>query len=241
MDIVKAPNPKETGKAARPGPGKPPRPPAGGRRPARRRLRRALGRLLSLLSVLMIVGAAGVALYPYYTNVRAGQHQKTLKVQFETQSAEVRQAYQTRTVKEGSPLTRIIIRRTGVDAVVVEGTSDQALAAGAGHYPDTPLPGEPGNVGIAGHRTMNGKPFNRNDELRTGDEIVLVTPFARHTYEVVPGFGGHANPWVTHPSDWSVVAQTDEPVLTLTTCHPKGSARERLIVRAKLVRSEPLA
>jgi sortase (surface protein transpeptidase) len=56
---------------------------------------------------------------------------------------------------------------------------------------------------------------------------------------MVPPFDGHENPWVIQPDDWSVIADTPEPTLTLTTCHPKGSARQRLIARLKLVESPP--
>jgi sortase A len=103
--------------------------------------------------------------------------------------------------------------------------------AGAGHYPNTPLPGQDGNVAIAGHRTTYGKPFNRVDELNVGDRIWLITPVGEYEYEV------SKDPWVTGPRDWSVIEPTSAPSLTLTTCHPKGSAAERLIVRAELVDS----
>lgn len=217
------------------------KPPRTSTKPPRmsRKARRAIATVLSLVSVGMVLGAAGLGVYPFYTDLRANRQQKTLKVELHT--AETKAAYESRRVEVGSALTRIIIPKTGTDAVVVEGTNGKALAAGAGHYPETPLPGEPGNVGIAGHRTMNGRPFADNDRIRPGDQIILITPFAKHTYVVVPPFGGHDNPWVTTPNDWSVVEVTEEPMLTLTTCHPKGSARERLVVRAKLVSSEPLS
>lgn len=137
--------------------------------------------------------------------------------------------------KEGDPLTRFEIPKFGLNTIVVQGTSPSALRAGAGHYRVTALPGQKGNVGIAGHRTTFGRPFNRLEQLVVGDKIILTTPNARYTYTV------SKPPWITHPMDWSVLAKTKEPVLTLTTCHPKGSARERLIVRAKLVKSEPLS
>ena len=137
--------------------------------------------------------------------------------------------------RDGEPLTRIEIPKIGVDSIVVEGTSPSALKAGAGHYPQTPLPGEAGNVAIAGHRTTYGRPFNRIDGLRPGDPIILTTPVGRYTYEVV------RDPWITDPYDWSVIEQAPEPLLTLTTCHPKGGARERLVVRAKLMRTEPVS
>ncbi len=135
---------------------------------------------------------------------------------------------------EGDPLTRFQIPKLGVDTIVVEGTSYSALRAGAGHYRITPLPGMKGNVGIAGHRTTYGRPFNRVDQLRVGDKIILTAPVGRYTYVVSRA------PWITHPYDWSVLEKSKDPLLTLTTCHPKGSARQRLIVRAKLVKSEPV-
>ena len=68
--------------------------------------------------------------------------------------------------------------------MVVEGTGASALRAGAGHYPNTPLPGEEGNVAIAGHRTTYGKPFANLDRLKPGDEIILETPVGKYTYKV---------------------------------------------------------
>jgi LPXTG-site transpeptidase (sortase) family protein len=137
-------------------------------------------------------------------------------------------------LKEGDPLTRIEIPAIGVDTIVVQGTSPSALRAGAGHYPNTPLPGQRGNVAIAGHRTTYGRPFNKIDLLKVGDQIVLTTPIGRYTYSVA------RPPWVTTPFDWSVIGKSNEPILTLTACHPKGSARQRLIIRAKLIKTEPV-
>jgi sortase A len=211
-------------------------------RGGRRLSRRAVGAALLLLSVAMLVAAGWLGAYPFYTNVRAGRHQDQLAQQFDQIAANTtKEEYQAGKVEEGAPLTRLQIPKLNVNTVVVEGTNATALAAGAGHYRDTPLPGAPGNVAIAGHRTMNGHPFNRLDELQPGDRVILVTPFAKHTYQLVAKFDGHANPWVTGPNDWQVVAATQEATLTLTTCHPKGSARERLIARAKLVNTEDIA
>lgn len=146
---------------------------------------------------------------------------------------------------EGDPLTRIEIPDIGVNTIVVEGTSPSALKAGAGHYRSTPLPGQPGNVAIAGHRTTYGRPFNKIDGLDPGDRIVLTTPVGRYTYQVVrpPKGANTVGPaaWTTHPFDWSVAGKLKGNFVTLTTCHPKGSARQRLIIRAKLIRSEAVA
>ncbi len=137
-------------------------------------------------------------------------------------------------VKEGEALTRIQIPKIGVDTIVVQGTSPSALRAGAGHYPKTPLPGEKGNMAIAGHRTTFGRPFNKNEQLAVGDKIILTTPVGQYTYAV------SRPPFITHPFDWSTVAPLEGRWLTLTTCHPKGSARQRLIVRAELVKTAPV-
>jgi sortase A len=206
---------------------------------------RPLGRrVLSLLSaVLFLLGAAMFA-WPFFTDVYAEQMiQRPLEQEFS--QPEFRETYVTRTVQAGDPLTRIIIPSIDVDAIVVHGTSAQALRAGAGHYPNTPLPGEPGNMAIAGHRTTYGKPFNELDEVGVGAEIILETPLATHRYRVVrhPSHVPEPCPngacWITNPQDWGVVGPLDGHMLTLTTCHPKGSARERLIVRAELEETIP--
>ncbi len=80
--------------------------------------------------------------------------------------------------------------------------------------------------------------------MKPGDVVYLITPFDKYTYAVVPPFDGHSNPWVVAPDDLSVVAQTGVlgtgHWLTLTTCNPKGSAAQRLILRLTLVRTQPL-
>lgn len=208
------------------------------------RLRPAGRRALSALSVLLFLVGAGMFAYPFVTDIYAQQVlQKPLEDQLA--SDEIRDAYAAGTLKAGDPLTRIVMPRIGVSAVVVNGTSPSALRAGAGHYPNTPLPGELGNVGIAGHRTTYGKPFNRVDELMVGDLVHLETPLAVHTYKVVPPPAGVPTPcggghgcWITVPGDWGVVAPMEGRFLTLTSCHPKGSARQRIIVRAELVETQ---
>ena len=208
------------------------------------KVRPAGRRALSTLAVVLCLGGAGMFAYPLVTDIYATEVlQQELSDTYD--SEEFEQRYITRTVKTGDPLTRIVIPRLGVNAVVVEGTSPAALRAGAGHYPNTPLPGEQGNVAIAGHRTTYGKPFNRLDELPPGEIVRLETPLATYTYRVIPHpqtvTSGCANGacWVTTPTDWSVVAPTEGAMLTMTTCHPKGSAAQRLILRAQLVKTGP--
>ena len=197
-------------------------------------------RALAALAVVLFVAGAGLVLSPLLTDVYARQLvQRPLADQFATPAFAER--FRQRQIETGDPLTRIMIPAIAIETVVVEGTSPAALRAGAGHYPTTPLPGERGNVAIAGHRTTYGRPFNRLDEVPVGAEVVLETPIARHTYRVVaaPPEAGRPCPngacWITSPTDWGVVGTTPTSMLTLTTCHPKGSAAERLILRAELV------
>ena len=204
--------------------------------------RRRFGRaIVSSLTVLLFLVGSGLFAYPFFTDLYTDQVlQGRLSDRFASLQVDSVEEWGATAREAGSPLTRIVIPAIDVSTVVVSGTSPAALRAGAGHYPNTPLPGEVGNVGIAGHRTTYGRPFNRVDELQAGDEIWLLTPVGDHRYvvsEADPDIG--ENPWVTGPDDWGVVADTDDAVLTLTTCHPKGSAAQRMIVRAELDESLP--
>lgn len=187
-------------------------------------------RALITLALVLGVGGASLVAYPFATDLWAARIQHGLESEFTAARADL---YRTGAIETGDPLTRIEIPRLDVDTIVVEGTTQSALRAGAGHYPRTPLPGEVGNVAIAGHRTTYGRPFNKMDELVPGDRVILTTPLGRHVYEVT------TRPWVVDPTDWSPI--DDYPrkgrFLTLTSCHPEGSASYRIIVRAKLVES----
>ena len=144
---------------------------------------------------------------------------------------------------EGEPIGIIGIPRIGVEHVVVEGVSKADLKKGPGHYPGTPLPGQAGNAGIAGHRTTYGAPFNRIDELVPGDEINVVTAQGLFTYEVIaaPGQPADGQAWyAVSPKDVEVLSAKGDNRITLTACHPKYSARERIIVHGVL-RSAPAA
>lgn len=132
------------------------------------------------------------------------------------------------TPASGQPLGIIQIPRIGVDKVFVQGVGTADLREGPGHYPGTPLPGERGNAAIAGHRTTYGAPFYNLNELSHGDRILITTPQGAFRYDVDRTF-------VVDPSDTSVLAPTATPELTLTTCTPRFSASQRLILRATLL------
>lgn len=187
---------------------------------------------LSVLSVALLAGAVGLLGYPLYTNFYQGRVQDRLTD--EIASPELQEKYRQRQIGVGESLTRIQIPKLKVDTIVVEGTTASALRAGAGHYPDTPLPCEDGNVAIAGHRTTYGKPFANVDQLQEGDIIILTTPVGTCTYAV------SKQPFVVEPRNLDVIANTPTTrELTLTTCHPKHSAAKRLIVKAIYVSGEP--
>lgn len=119
--------------------------------------------------------------------------------------------------------------------VVVEGTSVADLKAGPGHIPGTALPGEVGNVVLSGHRTTYGAPFARFGELQPGDRVVLETRDRWLTYTVSGAqVVAPTAIEVTYPVPGDADAVPTEQLLTLTTCHPKYSARQRLVVRAAL-------
>jgi sortase A len=192
------------------------------------RTKRWLRLVLSGLSVVLLLGGLGLVGFPFATNMWQGRIQQRLENQIA--SPELQQAYKERKVATGDSLTRIKIPAIGLDTVVVEGVTPSALRAGAGHYPQTPLPCETGNVSIAGHRTTYGRPFGNVDQLKPGDTIELTTPIGGCVYQVAK------DPYAVAPTDLSVIDPTGERSLTLTTCHPKGSAAQRLIIRATWVK-----
>ena len=132
---------------------------------------------------------------------------------------------------DGDPLGRIRIARIGVDEIFVQGTGTADLRRGPGHYPDTPLPGQRGTVAIAGHRTTYGAPFHDVDDLRRGDAIVLSMPYGRFTYRV-------QRTRIVEPTATEVTDPVGYDRLVLSACHPLYSAAQRIIVFARLEKSE---
>jgi sortase A len=128
----------------------------------------------------------------------------------------------------GSPVGVITIPKLGLASMaIVEGTGEHQLQEGPGHYEGTPLPGEAGNVAIAGHRTTYAAPFYSLDALQAGDLIYIQTQQGVFTYQVTGSS-------VVSPDDTQVLATTPVPTLTLTTCNPRYSASSRLVVTAIL-------
>jgi sortase A len=159
-----------------------------------------------------------------------------------------------RSIPLGDGFALIYIPAFGTDYVytIVEGTDPAELDRGPGHYPDSALPGQVGNFAIAGHRVGKGSPFLNLDKLRTGAPIVVRTKSYWYTYRVlgdkrtddpkIPGPLGIPGMQIVAPTDVGVIgpvpgqagAEPTRRLLTLTTCHPKFSARQRLVVHAQL-------
>jgi LPXTG-site transpeptidase (sortase) family protein len=137
-------------------------------------------------------------------------------------------------IKPGEAIGQLVIPRISVNKAVVEGTTVEALKKGPGHYKSTPFPGEAGNAALACHRTTFGAPCFRLDELQAGDPIFVArrdkTGQAQWFKYTV------TEKKIVKPTQNDVLLpRKDRNTLTLTTCHPKYSAKQRLIVTADLV------
>ncbi|MGD0500516.1 MAG: class D sortase [Bryobacteraceae bacterium] len=129
---------------------------------------------------------------------------------------------------------RIEIPRLLLSAVVVEGIDKTTLRRAVGHIPGTALPGQPGNVGLAGHRDTFFRPLK---DLKIKDEVQVSTLNGNFKYEV-------ESLRVVDPDDVGVLAPSGENVLTMVTCYPfyyVGPAPKRFIVRARQVSPQALA
>jgi sortase A len=136
--------------------------------------------------------------------------------------------------KNGDPVGRIRIPRIGASFVVVKGTSTSDLEGGPGIYSETVFPGMAGTTAIAGHRTTYLAPFRHVDLLRAGSRILLNMPYAHFTYTVI-------SKKVVAPTDVrAAVGNVGYTRLVLSACTPLFSAAKRLLVYARLVRTQPV-
>jgi sortase A len=157
--------------------------------------------------------------------VAHGMLERTRAVTGPRPSAEASTSPHSVIVPAGSPVAELSIPRLRVSAVILEGSDDGTLRRGPGHIERTARPGEPGNVGIAGHRDTF---FRRLRHAQVGDEVLLDTPEGRRRYQV-------SSVRIVSPRDVSVLDPTAEPTLTLVTCYPfsfVGKAPLRFVVRA---------
>jgi sortase A len=138
----------------------------------------------------------------------------------------------------GEPFARLKIPKLEAEHVVVEGAGREELRKGPGRIASTKLPGERGTFAIAGHRTTYGGPFYHLDRLTKGDELIVETRYATFTYTV-------SRTRIVAPTEVSVlrdVAGQDgkpKPQIVLSTCNPRFSAKQRLIVFGDLTSATP--
>ena len=147
--------------------------------------------------------------------------------------------------RPGKPVFNLVIPAIKLDQIVVEGVGVEELRKGPGHYPECrsgftkPLctewqevwPGQRGRVIVSGHRTTYGAPFWDLDKLRKGDEIITKTEWGRFTYVVT-------DKDVVKPDSLAIAVPSERPEIVLTTCNPKFSAAQRLVVFAQLASSK---
>ncbi|MEX2552060.1 MAG: class E sortase [Actinomycetota bacterium] len=198
-----------------------PEKPEAGPQPAGARALLAIGRVFVGVGTFVLLFVAYQLLG---TNLVTNNEQKALAAELQTQ-------WMSNVVEDtpdlGDGVGLIKIPKIGVDRVVVEGVGVSDLKKGPGHYPGTAMPGQIGNTVISGHRTTYGAPFNRLDELEIGDEILVYDRTGPFKYVVTENK-------VVKPSAVEVLDPSSDARLTLTTCHPKFSAKERLIIVAQL-------
>ncbi len=161
------------------------------------------------------------------------------------------------TVSAGEGIANLYLPRLGTDYrfTIVEGVDAASLEKGPGRYPTTQLPGQVGNFAVAGHRVGKGEPFLNLDQLRAGDAVVVETKSTWFVYRVLgdvatgdptaAGADGVPGREIVSPSDVGVIdpvpgrpgARPTEALMTMTTCHPKFTANQRMIIHAVLARA----
>jgi sortase A len=196
-------------------------------------LRAALRFVASVMMVsgaLLIADAGVTLLWQEPVSAFLAQRQQVKLEQALADPVVVKRVIHRRPLK-GDAIGKIEIPAIGVDEYVVEGTDTESLRKGPGHYPNTPLPGGPGTVAIAGHRTTYGAPFRNLDKLERGDRIVVDMPDHRYLYRV-------ERLKIVDDQDLSVLDSVGYKQLVLSACHPLYSAAERIIVFARQVGRE---
>ena len=196
-----------------------------------RRARRQPGRLLRIFGNLCLLGAFVVAAYIAWvlwgTGLYTARQQDVLRGELQERIADPRA--RPGRVLPGDAYAILRIPTIELNEIVVQGTGTDALKQGPGHYERTADPwDDSGRVGIAGHRTTYGAPFWSLDRVQPGDDVYLRTEFGGFRYRVT-------GTRTILPTQTEVLDQTRDATLVLTTCTPRFSAAQRLIVIAELV------
>jgi sortase A len=201
---------------------------------------RGIGQTLITFGVVILLFCAYEL---WFTNLYTSREQSHLKHELDLGDAPPPiGAAEFPPLLNGHAIALLYIPRLGRGYVkaIVEGISVDDLKKGPGHWPKSALPGQVGNFVVSGHRTTYGAPFNRLDEVRPGDAIVIETRTTWYVYRETSESKVSPNDVaVTYPVPNQPGARPTKPMLTFTTCHPKYSARQRLIMFAQLETTQP--
>lgn len=205
-------------------------------------------RLVAELAITLGVVLAALVFYILvWTGHQTAQAQGDLKDDFHAQQSKHsggKKAAAVEAPESGEGLGILHIPALGDDWewVVVEGVTDDDLARGPGHFPETALPGEVGNFAVAGHRATHGEPFANLDRVGVDDVVVVETVDGWLTYRVMwqrilsPSATEVLAPVAGHPGD-----KASQRTLTLVTCNPRWGSSERLVIGAQLVEERAAA
>ncbi|HTM12932.1 MAG TPA: class D sortase [Bryobacteraceae bacterium] len=188
----------------------------------------SVGKLVHWSRNVLLTAAAGLLGYCGFVLADAWIYQREASQLFDRARLQVAAIPSPGTEATNGLLGRMEIPRLGVSLIVAEGTAEATLRRAGGHIPGTSLPGQRGNVGIAGHRDTLFRPL-RN--IRQNDVITLTTLAGDYRYRVT-------STEIVSPSDVTVLQSDGDEVLTLVTCYPfyfVGPAPDRFIVRAQRV------
>ncbi|MFD7154186.1 class E sortase [Kribbella sp. NPDC059898] len=202
---------------------------------------RGVVRGLGIVLLVAGLGVLGWVGWQYFgtgiaSNQQMNQAENSLRNQWKTPASTT-----TAEPAAGKPFVLLRIPKFGADWVkpIVEGVTADDLARGIGHYPQTQLPGQPGNFAIAGHRVTHGSPFRRLLDLNKGDQIIVETQNATYTYEL------DGSPrdltvkasatWVLDPVPGRQTTPT-RAIITLTTCQDLFHSPDRSIAFGHLLK-----
>ena len=173
---------------------------------------------------LFLIYGILILAYAAYTAADAHAYQAVEKARFE--SVRVANNYEPRHVAQGDVIGELEVPRLGIQTIVEQGDSPEILRRAVGHLVGTSMPGNQGNVALAGHRDTFFRPL-RN--IRQGDTVTLKTPEGTFQYQV-------ESTSVVPPSDIQVLQPSGGKTLTLISCFPfyyVGPAPNRFVVRAR--------
>lgn len=197
-------------------------------------VRGIIGLIGELLITLGAVTLAYVVWQLWWTDVvsETDARQAVVSLQAEFQEKAPEQ------VELGDAFAIVRIPRFGTDYArpLYEGTDRETLKRGIGHYPESAKPGDIGNFAMAGHRTTYGKPFSLIHEFRPGDAIIIETGEGYYVYEKTEDL-------IVYPHQVEVVLPVPsrpgvapkQAVVTLTSCHPQFSSRQRWVTHGVFV------